>query len=200
MDGIYFLYINWLLWITVYFFMPKSQKRTWISVSLLLLIITASFEVEISFILINASNLFITITSIVIIALHSKQIRTTCLALSVSIGYVGALMWEMVSPVWIFAPRLLIYSLLAFLLVLFIHHSMWLRIAIWGLGASVGEIIYSFILMDYGFQDAVGDKGFLDIYSVVILLIVITNLVSKLTSWMENTITEIVKRKAGIKT
>lgn len=179
--------------------MPKSQKRTWISVGLLLFIITSSFEVKISFILINAANLLITIISIVIIAIHPKQIRTSCLALSICIGYVGALMWEMVSPVWIIAPRFLIYSLLAFVLVLVIGDSMWLRIAIWGLGASVGEIIYSFILIEYGFQDAAGDKGFLDIYSFVILLIVITNLVSKLTSWMENTITEFVKRKAGIK-
>ncbi|KGX84647.1 YphA family membrane protein [Pontibacillus marinus] len=200
MDGIYFIYINWLLWVTVYFFMPKSQKRTGISISLLLLIITFSFEIKISFILINVANVCITIISIVVIAMHAKQIRTTCLALSVCIGYVGALLWEMVSPVWIFAPRLLVYSLLAFLLMLFISHSMWLRMAIWGLGASVGEIIYSFILMDYGFQDAAGDKGFLDIYSVVIVLIVITSLVGKFTTWMENTITEIVKRKAGIKT
>lgn len=201
MDGLYFLYINWMLWVVVYFFLSKVKKRLWISSSLLLLIITSSFDVQISEVTISLANLLIIVGSFIIIAIHSRQhIRTTCLALSVCIGYVGALMWEMVSPVWIFAPRFLIYSVLACMLMLLISQSMWLRIAIWGLGSSVGEIVYSLLLMDYGFQDPVGDPAYLDIFSLVILLIVITSIGGRVMNWVEYTITELVKRKAGIKT
>lgn len=199
MDGLFFLYINWMLWVVLFFLMPNSQMRMWISNCLLLLIITSSFEVQVSPISVTLANLLIIVVSLFIIAIHSRQhIRTACLALSVCIGYVGALMWEMVSPVWIFAPRLLIYSVLAFMLMLLISDSMWLRIAIWGLGSSVGEIVYSFLLIDFGFHEPVGDLAYLDIYSLVIFLIVITSIGGKFLNWLENTVTDLVKRKAGV--
>jgi len=109
-------------------------------------------------------------------------------------------MWEMVSPVWVIAPRMIIYAVLSFLLMFLITNEFWLRIAIFSLGSSVGEIIYSCLLLDYGIYEKAGDASYLDIVSIVIFMLVVTYAGSKWLSWFENTITQVVKRKARIKT
>lgn len=200
MDGYLFLYITWLLWVLVVFLMPKSKKNLWVSITLLLCVISNSFNVIIGEVTISATIALIIIGSVIVIAMHGKQIRTTWLALSVCIGYVGALMWEMVSPVWVIAPRMIIYAVLSFLLMFLITNEFWLRIAIFSLGSSVGEIIYSCLLLDYGIYEKAGDASYLDIVSIVIFMLVVTYAGSKWLSWFENTITQVVKRKARIKT
>lgn len=188
------------MWVLVQFLMPKTKVWSWISACLLLLLITGSRIVELNDISISLTIPLIIMGSILILSLHAKQIRMSLLALTVCVGYVGALCWEMVSPVWIFAPRILIFSVMAYALLLFMSGSMWVRIAIWGLGSSVGEVVYALLLSNYGYNELAGDKSYLDIFSVVIILVVVTSMMSKLSSWMEQTITEFVKRKTGMKT
>ncbi|SDL66035.1 hypothetical protein SAMN05216244_0311 [Sediminibacillus halophilus] len=90
--------------------------------------------------------------------------------------YVGILLWELISPIWLFVPRLLMIPLIGLVLLLFLGETLIERCMVWSLGITSGEILHGLIMTSYGFQLTIGERSFFDLLFVGIAFIILLRL------------------------
>ncbi|WP_077621720.1 YphA family membrane protein [Sediminibacillus massiliensis] len=166
MEGLFFYWISWMVWVFFTFLYRKDRFRIFMSAWILLLIICSE---------INATFVGYQVNMAVIVSfcggmiLHARSSRwlyhnfcTLCLVFS----YTGILFWEMISPIWVFMPRLLMVPFLGVALLFFVCKTFRDRCAVWTLGVTTGEILHTIILNSYGFSVGIGQLSFLDLMMV----------------------------------
>ncbi|MYL32732.1 YphA family membrane protein [Pontibacillus yanchengensis] len=199
MEGIYFYYTSWFLWVMFTFLSNKTSTRFYASLLILLLLNSVSYSINIGSYNISLTAIIIIVSSLVILSLQKQQVKAVVISISIGLGYTGALFWEAVSPVWLVLPRLLLVTLLAYLLVYVAVHQIWMRIGVWGLGSVLGEVIYSIYVGEMGYREPIGEMAYLDMYSLVIFMVLTTTSFLYVVNEVEGMITQRIKRKVGMK-
>ncbi|MUK87256.1 hypothetical protein GMD78_02420 [Ornithinibacillus sp. L9] len=168
MDGIYFYWFSWIIWVVVTFFMNKTKKRTFISCWILLSITTSNVYVTV-----YQYDMSLTFVSILMggFFLFSYIPRTTyhlfC-AFTMMIGYSSILIWEGQAPIWLFMPRYILIPLIAILMVCLLAKGLYPRIAIILVGICSGELLYCHMLSDYYISKVIGEMVFFDTLLIIL--------------------------------
>ncbi|MBM7569813.1 hypothetical protein [Aquibacillus albus] len=195
MDGLYFYWISWMLWVVITFLLNKNRKRTFLAVWILTLIIVSSLSFSIKGLQINCAVIVLIIGAIIIVAHSSNWFMNTIQSLCLLFGYVGLLFWEQLSPVWIVLPRIILIPALALFLLFILAPSFKERYAIWCLGVTTGEILHGLILHSYGFTPYVGGFAFLDLLFIEFGLLLLVQGFLEMRKKMEQFILLIEKQK-----
>jgi hypothetical protein len=171
MDGVYFYWFCWIIWVIVTFLFPKTKIRTIIAVWILLTISLSRLYISISYVEISAAYLCIFI-GIMICLTRVKPVSIHLFsAFTIMIGYSSILIWESIAPVWLFMPRLLIIPMISVLLMVILSKGFYGRFTTGILGLCGGELLYGCLLVNFSIPDIIGELQFLDILLVVLLFL-----------------------------
>ncbi|QSS98479.1 hypothetical protein IMZ31_10170 [Pontibacillus sp. ALD_SL1] len=179
--------------------MSKTRQRLVASMYVLILLNSSGSSWELFRYSGSYALVVILVFSMLIILHHQKVFYPTLVALFVSVGYAGILLFEKVVPVWMMMPRLVIVGALSFVVVSMLVEPVILRIAVWGFASAIGEWLYTIILSGYGYAEGVGDWAYLDVYSVVCSLVILNSGLDKVSEIFEQTVTNRIKRKVGFR-
>ncbi|GER66035.1 hypothetical protein BpJC7_06340 [Weizmannia acidilactici] len=165
MDGSLFLGIMWGIWIWATFLLEKGHPlRLTSAVLSLFFIIAFPYQLSVGGLKLQCPLAVMLAAGYLFLARFSGFALFYRLAgvWIVMTGYAGLLLFEMYDPVWILADRTFCYSILLFILVHLIFDSPLTGIATAVIGTAQGEIIYSLILMKWGFSQTAGAPPYLD--------------------------------------
>lgn len=178
-EGILFFWASWLFWIIITFLMKKSLIRTFLAYMILLIIIGSTFYFYIGPFIFSLAIPILVGGSLILMAKQTKTIYYLLSAFTLTICYAALLLWEKISPIWVILPREVLISIIISFLVMVLSDNFVGRISICLFGMLTGEIIYSFILSSYGFQEVVGEKAFLDTLICTLLLLSVLDILNK---------------------
>jgi|GEM_PF-1518177 len=171
-NGLLFYWFSWILWILVTFFMRKNKYRLVLACWLLLLILCSGFQLSLDGFKLSLSYPLILIGALI---LHTKIPRIyfhVFVSLTIMIGYTGVLIWENQLPLEHFFPPMLIISCFLYILMAAMTTGLWSRLACGLLGMAGGELLYSIIIADFSIPNVIGDKRFLDLMLVLMVVAV----------------------------
>nr|WP_221260963.1 hypothetical protein [Anoxybacillus tengchongensis] len=163
-EGGYFYWISWFLWIVYTFFAPKNRVRLSICLYVLLLITLSIHEVTIFSFHISLTYILMLIGSYFFVM---KQKGATFVyfafaSASLTMLYAAFHFLLLFDPVWVFieARWLLAFALL-FALFAF-YRSFYDRLLVLTVGCCQGDFLYAFVLKQFSFPHLIGSLSFLD--------------------------------------
>jgi hypothetical protein len=196
MNGLFFYWLAWLLWVLITFFMEKNITRTFLAF-IVLAVITFSNTIVTLFgnIEFTLSIFVVYIFALVMVSQTNKKIITLWKSICLVFGYVGFLFWEQISPVWIVAPREILIPVFGFILLLLLNGNTKEKLAIWCLGTSTGEILHGVILHSYDMREAIGNMSFFDLLVIEISFLVIAHHIVELKKKLDIFVQSMEKQK-----
>ncbi|MFB1050481.1 hypothetical protein ACEWET_05875 [Paraliobacillus sp. JSM ZJ581] len=147
----------WIYWVIVTFLMEKGKKRNNIACFMLLLITCSSFNLRWFGITVNLSVIFLFIVSNILLVLARRKLFLFLACLFIAHAYAALQLWDITNPVWVFAPKIIIFSLILAFLVLFITSNMVERFIIACTSIIIGEIVYSLVVYRLEWDVTIGD-------------------------------------------
>ncbi|MFB1098851.1 hypothetical protein [Terribacillus sp. JSM ZJ617] len=186
MDGFYFYWATWISWILVTFFMRHSLARTLFAFAILLTISLSGFSVNFAGHRIFATVFLLAVIGYLFIFSSKRVGRGTFGSICLGIAYAGMLLWELTNPVALLIPRILLFSLTLFALVIYLTRNFHLQLGISCLGFAIGEVIYLLLLDIYGLQQDAGSFKAMDVLGTILLLIISTKLLGMLRKYLRN--------------
>ncbi|HAM81193.1 YphA family membrane protein [Ornithinibacillus bavariensis] len=171
MDGIFFYWLCWMIWVVVTFLMPKEKTRTMMAVWILLTLTSSNLYISVYNVEVSMAYVCVFLGSILYIKSLKPLSYHLFSAMTIMIGYSSILIWESIAPVWLFMPRLIIIPVLCVLLTLVLTKGLSSRLAISTLGLCGGELLYCILLTNLSMPDIVGELLFLDTLLIVLLLL-----------------------------
>lgn len=179
-NGLLFFYIFWILWIMITFFMPKTKERTVLAVFILLCLCFANSYINLS--------IPVSITYVILLTglafLQSKQSRVVyhffC-TFTISIGSSAMLLWEANTTIWLVTSREILIPLAMVAISFFLTNGFYSRLTCSLFGLCIGDFMFKTILYFFSFKEIIGDKAFLDIASVTVMLNVVIAIVTLLS-------------------
>lgn len=198
MEGLFFYWIAWSLWIIVTFFVSKANTYRYLaSFALLLLIIITPYhfsigttEIAVSFFLLYIAASFLFVKS----QCGHPLYLVTCM-LIVSFAYCAFLCFEMFDPIWVVFNRDWMLAGMLACLVILLHKQALSRICILIFAALNGEVIFALIIQKYGFPFQIGSFGFLDVLSMAFVVVSGWNMIEYLAAYLERNLNPLVKEK-----
>lgn len=157
----------WIIWIVVTFLMNKGTKRTTVACFLLLFILLSSNTISWHRIELNLSIVFLFIISSVLLIKSRRKVFLSFVCLCISHFYAALQLWNITNPVWVFAPKLLIFSLLLVCFILFVSSDLLERFVIAVLSIVFGELIYSIAVYPLGWNLVIGNVFMLNLLSIL---------------------------------
>ncbi|WP_053219385.1 YphA family membrane protein [Virgibacillus senegalensis] len=194
MDGLLFYWICWLLWTAATFLFKKNKTRFYLSFVILLLLSCSNTEVLVCNLQVNLAVIVSFLSGIIYLAKKKEWILLLFGSLCMTFCYVGILLWELISPIWLFVPRLLMIPLIAVILLLFLADNLIDKCLVWSLGITSGEILHGFIMNSYGFHTSIGELAFFDLLFGGIALQILLKLVL-VTKYKLDTLAQTIERK-----
>ncbi|WP_074597123.1 YphA family membrane protein [Sediminibacillus halophilus] len=176
MEGLLFYWICWLLWIVATFLLKKNTTRFYLSFVVLLLLSCSNTRITIWECQLNLALVVSFLSGVLYLARKKDWIWLLFGSLCMTFCYVGILLWELISPIWLFVPRLLMIPLIGLVLLLFLGETLIERCMVWSLGITSGEILHGLIMTSYGFQLTIGERSFFDLLFVGIAFIILLRL------------------------
>lgn len=173
MEGLLFYWIFWLLWIFFTFIVNKQHTyRLKLSVAVLAVIIFADFHYPIAGFDLNMGGLLLLF--LVYLSLdHEKTSKVIYFFISsfiVTIAYVAFHLFEIFDPVWIIVNKDWMIGICIGYLVILLQKKLKARLLIIISGMMQGEILFAYILSNYGFPYQVGSLECLDALALASLL------------------------------
>lgn len=186
MDGFYFYWATWISWILVTFFMRHSLARTLFAFAILLTISLSGFSVNFAGHRIFATVFLLAVIGYLFIFSSKRVGRGTFGSICLGIAYAGMLLWELTNPVALLIPRILLFSITLFSLVIYLTRNFHLQLGISCLGFAIGEVIYLLLLDIYGLQQDAGSFKAMDVLGTILLLIISAKLLGMLRKYLRN--------------
>lgn len=189
-NGLLFFYFFWILWIITTFFIPKSRKRTLLTVFILLCLCFANSYIYLS---VQVSVTYIILFSglIILQTKQSNMLYHFMCTFTISIGYAAMLLWEANTTIWLFTSREILIPSVVVCISLFLMDGFYNRIICGLLGLCIGELIFKTILYFLSFKQIIGGMAFLDIASVTIILNALSGLCVLLNEKIRSTVTQL---------
>ncbi|CQR46704.1 hypothetical protein BN1058_00977 [Paraliobacillus sp. PM-2] len=147
--------------------MKKGQSRNRIAIFILLFITCSSLTIPLKHVSINVSIIILLIVGIMLLAHSKKKLFLIIACLLLSHIYAGLKLWEIVSPVWIFLPKIIIYSSIFLCLLVLTSSNILERFIITSLSVIIGEVIYALIVVGLGWEIIIGDQSMMLLLGVL---------------------------------
>lgn len=175
MEGLYFFWLAWMGWIWATFFLEKQNPfRIKIAGWLMVIIVSASFKLNIGYYEVNFSAFIITM--LLFIETRGKKTGAFLyLFLSsfiLMLAYTSFMLFELFDPVWVFIDRKILIAAGSLYLTLLLHKTNHGRILSLIAGFLQGEIVFATILGKMEFPYLISSFAFLDslLLSLAVLL------------------------------
>jgi hypothetical protein len=175
MEGSVFYWILWLFWVCITFFLNKHNPyRTKLAAVILLIIILSDVHFLVESFQFYASGLFMLLLSYIILSkkkLGSLLYAFIC-SFIVTIAYVTFNLFVIFDPVWVIFQKEWMMGVCISFLAIILQTSLKDRLLIVVSGTMQGEILYAFYLSKFEFSYPIGTIAYLDVASLVIILLV----------------------------
>ncbi|WP_186577817.1 YphA family membrane protein [Aquibacillus kalidii] len=195
MDGLFFYWISWLIWIIVTFLRQKDRTRNILAFCLLVIITLSNKEIVIESVTFNCSLLFIYLGALIMVVTGNNKISVIFKSFCIVFGYVGLLFWEQISPVWVVFPRTVTLSLIGFITLTILSGNFKEKCTVWLLGMTNGEILHGMILQSYEMTESIGEFAFLDLLLIEIGLLIVVHYIIVLKNKLDQYSELIEKQK-----
>mgnify|MGYP001378707607 CR=1 FL=1 len=168
MEGMYFYFFFWSLWIVATFLLKKSAMRTRLAVFALAMISSASLTVEVGFLHV-ALSVFVLFFFSCYMVVEERPCRPLLMALSASslaFAYTAFRLLALFDPVWIWLDaQWMIAWWLALVSCLF-HRRFAARLLCLALGSCQGEAVYAVAIHRMAPDYVLGSFSFLDAIAI----------------------------------
>lgn len=174
MEGLYFYAVAWAVWIIATFILEKNNNiRLPLAFIILLCIIISPYTF--TFKEYTVSYVSILLLMATLVKIGTQTFKGKCYffitSLVISVGYVTFLLFELFDPIWIIFKREWMLSILITYLSVLLQQKLIWRITTALIGCIYGEILYAIILNRYSFPYIVGSMSFLDICSLITVIL-----------------------------
>nr|WP_156965176.1 hypothetical protein [Pontibacillus litoralis] len=105
----------------------------------------------------------------------------------------------MARPVWFHFSSEWMIAIPAALLLVLVASDILTRMVLFGISTFLGEVIFTLYIHQLGFNEPVGEPAFLDMYSIVVFLLLSTELFMHFVDTIEKELNRRMKRKVGMK-
>jgi hypothetical protein len=175
MEGSVFYWILWLFWVCITFFFNKQNPyRTKLAVVILMVIILSDVHFLVESFQFYASGLFMLLLSYIILGkkkLGSLLYAFIC-SFIVTISYVTFNLFVIFDPVWVIFQKEWMMGVCISFLAIILQTALKDRLLIIVSGTMQGEILYAFYLSKFEFSYPIGTMAYLDVASLIIILLV----------------------------
>ncbi|MBB6283227.1 YphA family membrane protein [Geobacillus subterraneus] len=164
MEGMYFYFFFWSLWLVATFLMKKTAARTKLAVFALAMISSASLTVEVGRIHM-ALSFFVLFFSSCYTAVERKPYRPLLMALSASglaFAYAAFRLLALFDPVWIWLDAQWMLAWWLALISCLFHRRLAARLLCLALGSCQGEAVYAAAIQRMAPDYVLGSFSFLD--------------------------------------
>lgn len=183
--GVLFYWIGWMFCIIILFFIKKSKLRTFFAFWLLLVIFCSNQWVGIQSYNISIAFIMIYIGSFLLFSKFKSKFYYFFVSFTIMIGYTGLLLLENNSPIWLFAPRILLISVSMALLIMCLTKHFHARLITGVIGICSGELLYNLILADYHMSRPIGELAYFDLVLLTLFIILALRQVDLIKQWMK---------------
>ena len=199
MEGIFFYWIAWMVWVYSTFMIKKSRFRLMVSIIVLVIIIVSPYSIHLGIFEINVTIIaFLIICSALLVKKTTIQkVYLLVCTLTITIAYVSFLLFELFDPVWLFIDRKWMLAIILVYLASMLIKERKIRVACVVLGTSQGELLYGFILSHFRFEYVIGSMSYLDITAITSAVIVLWLGVENLAQYFDLYFNKTSKEKQG---
>lgn len=189
MEGTMFYWILWVFWVYTTFFMNKQNPYRTKLASVILVIISLS-SVRFTFMSFEfyASGLFMLLLSYFTFSkkkLGSLLYSFIC-SFIITIAYVTFNLFVIYDPVWVIFPKEWMMGICFSCLAIFLQTSLKDRLLMIVSGGVQGEILYAVYLSKFEFSYPIGSMAFLDVISLITILLVSWSILENAGSFFQN--------------
>lgn len=164
MEGGYFYWLSWCLWMIYTFFAPKNRVRLLICLYILLLITLSAHDVTIySFHMSLAYILMLMVSySFVMKKTGISFIYFAFASASMTMLYAAFHFLLLFDPVWVFAEATWLLALVLLFTSFVLYRSFYDRFLVLTVSCCQGDFLYAFVLKQFSFPHPIGSLLFLD--------------------------------------
>ena len=166
MAGLSFFWLAWIGWIWATFFLKKQNLlRIKIAVWLMVIIVSASFKLNIGYYEVSFSAFIITM----LLFIETRGKKTGAFlylfisSFIIMLAYTSFMLFELFDPVWVFLDRKILIVAGSLYLILLLHKTTNGRVVSLISGFLQGEILFAIILGKMKFPYLISSFAFLDI-------------------------------------
>ncbi|MGE7601419.1 YphA family membrane protein [Peribacillus sp. NPDC097675] len=155
MDGVFFYWVSWLVWISIMFFIPNTVAyRFDYLFHLLATMVLVGYTLEISPLTIHLSGIYLFFILCIYMRKLSlmKTIEVVIGSLIIALAYASFQLFSLLDPIWLIlkAPYLLCILLNYVILMLFKDWKR--RMSVLLIGMILGDIVYTSLLQFHSFN------------------------------------------------
>ncbi|MCZ0754427.1 YphA family membrane protein [Anoxybacillus sp. J5B_2022] len=162
MEGIYFYWCAWVVWIYATFLMKKTKWRTALAAGVLLLMSGSIYHVGIGVFSLTYSFLFLFVAAFALTANGGKQLGYLFMA-ALAVAFLSAAfrLLALADPVWVWADERWMLAISMAAICLMLHRDSATRLFAAIIGSCQGEIVYAVAVRDV-FPYTIGSLPFFD--------------------------------------
>ncbi|MGG3842295.1 YphA family membrane protein [Anoxybacillus kestanbolensis] len=164
MEGGYFYWLSWCLWMIYTFFAPKNRVRLLICLYILLLITLSAHDVTIYSFHMSLAYILMLMVS------YSFAMKKTGISFiyfafasaSMTMLYAAFHFLLLFDPVWVFAEATWLLALVLLFTSFVLYRSFYDRFLVLTVSCCQGDFLYAFVLKQFSFPHPIGSLLFLD--------------------------------------
>ncbi|GGJ60199.1 hypothetical protein GGR02_000762 [Anoxybacillus voinovskiensis] len=183
MEGLYFYWWAWVVWIYATFLQKKTNERTRLAATTLLFICGSIYKINIASFSITYSFLFLFLFSLIAVR---RQMSGSLLfsALTVAFFSVSIRLLAIADPIIIWADERWLLAIGTTMLVLFIERKPTARMLAAAIGSCQGDIVYAVAVRDV-FPSPIGSLFFFDVLALTGALLFAWSVVEHIPQYMD---------------
>lgn len=152
MDGIFFYWISWIVWVSIMFFIPKTVPfRFDVLFHLLAIMVLFGYTLEFFSFTVHLSGIYLMLILCVYVRKQPllKILELITGSFIVTLAYASFQLFSILDPIWLFlkAPYLLCIFLNYLALILFKNWKQ--RLFVLAVGMILGDLVYSSLLYSH---------------------------------------------------
>ncbi|MEK4175537.1 MAG: hypothetical protein C6W58_08925 [Bacillaceae bacterium] len=173
MEGIYYYWFMWIIWVIVTFWLPKTDARFWLSFFILLNILGSATFIHFTQIHVGFSYILFALLSFFILYRTKRLFYSLFSVLIITVAYAGVKLFYLFDPVWFLLDVQMYLSILGVILSNMLSKDFFEGMAFFILGSCYGEALFSSAVYSYYRPIVIGDFPFLDMLSIGIFSLLI---------------------------
>lgn len=175
MEGWFFYYSFWTVWIILSFIVPKPHPyRLPYSVFVLISLILSTKTVTLFGLQMNATVFFWYGWCMVLLSRLklSHLLYQVCASLVSMLVYTVFLLFELYDPIWVIMDRRWLLTILISVVTILLNSSIEKRLIVSLIGLIMGEILNAVVLRQTGIDVTITSPGLLDICSIICITVI----------------------------
>ncbi|MFS1518146.1 hypothetical protein V1503_17090 [Bacillus sp. SCS-151] len=199
MEGQFFYWFFWSLWVIATFCLNKSTKRLMIAIVALLTIILSVSTLKNDSMSVSYSYVMLLVVCYAVISKKrwNQQIYTFISMITITFAYVSFHLFELFDPVWVLFDRKWMLTIPLVYVTFMLAKNAKDRVVLFVTGLCHGELLYFIILQRFNFYYEIGSLNFLDVVSIGLFLIMSWAAFEYFTKYFDLLIHKNIKEKQG---